>query len=131
MAVYVNEMVAGTVSCRVETRVDGRRRLHIAVLAVLAAYRNFGLGSALVRRVLRAAREDTKSGSPIVEAFLHVQVGNDDALRFYASLGFERAPGVFPAHYVGVEPNDALLLRKWLGAEGSAVAWSIKSPTEE
>jgi GNAT superfamily N-acetyltransferase len=79
---------------------------------VLAPYRSQGLGTALVRSALRAAlhpatpptptapahapatRASLKPAEPrkpINRALVHVQVGNDEARRFYERLGFKEA----------------------------------------
>ena len=95
-------------------RDDGKKRLHVMILGVLAAYRGLGIAAALLRRVLRSCMED----SDVVEAYLHVQVGNDAALSFYEHMGFERCPYPIEDYYVGVEERRAVRMRRWL-ADGA------------
>ena len=79
---------------------------------MLAPYRSQGLGTALVKNALRAAlhpstpptpkpaahapatRSSVKPVEPrkaINRALVHVQVGNEEAKRFYERLGFKEA----------------------------------------
>lgn len=91
---YVCDVLVGAVCCRREVprTADGAddicgAKLYIMTLGVLAPYRECGVGSALLRHVI-----DVLLLSPWVEGtcevFLHVQVGNDDALSFYQGHGF-------------------------------------------
>ena len=82
----------------------------VADLSVLAPYRSLGLGRALLIHALKEALHPTpppppvpSTGKPTTRAQLvpapprkpvkralaHVQVGNDDAKRFYERLGFK------------------------------------------
>lgn len=58
--------------------------LYIASLAVKEDSRRKGIGSALVREILRAGGEAGVSG-----VWLHVRVSNGAAREFYKKLGFE------------------------------------------
>lgn len=49
----------------------------------------------------------------IHEATLHVQVNNDDAVRFYKKFGFEVGETVLN-YYKRIDPPDAFLLTKKL-----------------
>lgn len=87
-------------------------RADSADISVLAPYRSQGLGSALVTSALRAALHPTtpppptppstgvatraaltpaKPRQPINRALVHVQVGNDEARKFYERLGFKES----------------------------------------
>lgn len=78
--------------------------------SVLAPYRSFGLGRALLSNALSSALHPTAPPPPVPSstqtntrsslvavpprkkinrAMAHVQVGNDDAKRFYEGLGFK------------------------------------------
>ncbi len=105
-------------------------RLPSADPSVLAPYRSQGLGTALVRHALRAALHPTAPPPPappatgtatraqltqapprkvINRAVVHVQVGNDEAKRFYERLGF-KDDKVVDNYYARMEPRAAWLL---------------------
>jgi len=77
--------------------------LHINTLAVDWPLRRRGLGSALVRYVIEAARLDG-----VDRATLEVRRSNTPALRLYEQLGF-RVEAVRPKYYREPE-EDALIL---------------------
>ncbi len=62
-----------------------------------------------------------KAGADISEVYLHVHVGNDDAVRFYEKLGFTRGEKLV-GYYTRrqVEPPDAYILS--LKVDNSAAA---------
>jgi len=47
--------------------------------------------------------------SEITRVFLHVQEGNDDALRFYTKAGFE-SEGVVEGYFPALAPSNATLM---------------------
>lgn len=105
--------LVGGISCRLENTLDGPI-LYIITLGVLAPYRNLGLGSQLLTRCL----DRVCSWLPEVrEAKLHVQVNNDDAIRFYEKHGFRIVERI-ENYYIKVEPRDAVLLQKRLSTGG-------------
>ena len=68
-------------------------------------------GTRLLERTLAKAAEDPN----IVEAYLHVQTSNDEAIRFYAKFGFsiaETVPGYYQKYRL--QPPDAHILSKRL-----------------
>lgn len=70
-------------------------------------------GSQLLHRTLKAAQEDPN----IVEAYLHVQTSNEEAIRFYQRAGFvvaETLTGYYRKNRL--QPPDAYVLRKRLVA---------------
>jgi ribosomal protein S18 acetylase RimI-like enzyme len=81
-------------------------KLYVQVLAVLAAYRSYGVGSALMKDVIEAA----KKHAHIDELFLHVWVLNVDAIRFYERLGFSKTETV-KNYYRRIESPDAVVMR--------------------
>ena len=105
----------GGVACRLEkdAKVDGPI-LYIITLGVLAPWRNAGLGSALLERVLRTVREALPE---VVLARLHVQINNSEARDFYAKLGFS-CLGVSKLYYKRLEPPDAWVLARPFTDEG-------------
>ncbi len=44
-AAFYNDIFVGVVGCQVETAADGSKKLYIMALAVLAAYRGYGVGA--------------------------------------------------------------------------------------
>jgi len=77
--------------------------IHIANLAVHPEYRNNGLGTALIMRLI-------KEDSELQGAFLEVRQSNIDAIKLYEKLGFERI-GIHEKYYF-TENEDAILMRK-------------------
>jgi hypothetical protein len=83
------------------------KRLYIMTLGVLAAYRNHSIGSNLLHQLL----EDMKQYPAIVEIYLHVQVNNDEALKFYKKFNFE-VIGKIENYYQRIQPRDGWILKK-------------------
>eukprot|EP00803_Ostreobium_quekettii_P002397 evm.model.scf_415.4 EVM.evm.TU.scf_415.4 scf_415:33009-35814(-) len=106
---YHNGVAVGGIACRLERQEDGLCRLYIMTLGVLAPYRGMGVGSRLLERVLWTCSSDPN----IVDAFLHVQVNNDDAIKFYENFGFVVKERVW-GYYRRLEPPDAVILVKSL-----------------
>lgn len=104
-----SKRIVGGISCRLENTVNGPI-LYIITLGVLSPYRSMGLGSMLLNRCL----DMVQLCLPEVHvAKLHVQVGNDDAIRFYEKHGFEIVERI-ENYYVRVEPRHAVVLQKSL-----------------
>lgn len=74
-------------------------------LGVLAAYRQLGLGSAILRAILQDARA---RGTAAIG--LHVHVSNTGARAFYEHRGFH-VHGTVHNYYRRISPNAALLLQ--------------------
>ncbi|CAK9780144.1 hypothetical protein CC85DRAFT_285427 [Cutaneotrichosporon oleaginosum] len=133
--VYYADIPVGACCCSLENVApkQGEPTLAILTLAVLAPYRSQGLGSALVRHALRAALHPTVPPPPtppasgtatrgqlkqapprvvINRATVHVQVGNEDAKRFYERLGFKEDKVVdnYYKNFQRMEPKAAWLL---------------------
>lgn len=97
-------------------------RVYIMTLAVLAAYRGRGIGSEMLRTVLEYCnRRPTYRGDGEVdrlvvvsEIFLHVQICNHDAIRFYTErFDFEQGEMV-ENYYRRINPPHCFLLSKKL-----------------
>jgi ribosomal protein S18 acetylase RimI-like enzyme len=71
---------------------------------VLPAYRERGIGGQLLRYILKAALESPDAAG-VREVYLHVQVGNDDALSFYIHHGFN-VKGRLWNYYRKIQPAD-------------------------
>lgn len=98
-----------------------RVRLYVMTIAVLALYRRMGIGRMMMQRVLdnceRVNADPCAYGYRIESVYLNVQVGNDEALRFYESFGFQ-VRQVLEGYYTNVEPRDAYMLEKELKPAG-------------
>ncbi len=65
------------------------------------------IASVLLDHVLQAAEKNPK----VKEIYLHVQVNNEGARRFYREKGFTEGE-IIPNYYKKVEPADCYVLRK-------------------
>eukprot|EP00978_Attheya_sp_CCMP212_P029157 scaffold102809_cov54-Attheya_sp.AAC.1 len=91
-------------------------------LGVLAAYRGRGIGSKLIQSVLDHVEQhnhDDEKGehgplSLVDEIVLHVQISNDDAIKFYTErFDFEQGPMV-ENYYRRIDPPHCYILKKKL-----------------
>lgn len=85
-------------------------------LGVLAAYRNHGIGSNLVKSVLDYFESEKDKGkmAMVDEITLHVQTSNEDAMKFYGEkFGFEKGELV-ENYYKRIDPPHCYILRKKL-----------------
>ncbi|THH19951.1 hypothetical protein EW146_g1302 [Bondarzewia mesenterica] len=108
--VYYNDVPVGTICCRFENK-DAATELYLMTMGVLAPYRSLGIGSQCLELVLQAAAAHTKP--KITRIYLHVQVSNDDAKRFYERHGFKEI-SVDEHYYKKITPSGAWLLEKVL-----------------
>lgn len=124
---YYNELLVGSVCCRKEKYVakrgpDGsavepddpanaqKASLYIMTLGVLAPYREHGIGKQLITHVFDLV-EMSPLCADVVDIYLHVQEGNDDALRFYRGYGFEVTEKLV-GYYKRISPADCFIVRK-------------------
>ncbi|KAI0780043.1 acyl-CoA N-acyltransferase [Fomes fomentarius] len=106
--IYYNDIPIGTMCCRLEVKDDGAK-LYLMTLGVLAPYRSRGVGSQSLQHLIDAATAHAKP--KITAIYLHVQVSNGDAKRFYERHGFKEI-GVFENYYKKIEPHDASILQR-------------------
>ena len=78
-------------------------------LGVLAPYRRLGIGSALLHHILDVCNKDDR----VKQVYLHMQVNNEDAIKFYQTNGFTIATTI-EKYYKNIEPADAHILQKAL-----------------
>lgn len=136
-AVYYNDIPVGTMCCRLEEK-DGQAKLYLMTLAVLAVshshiaisrsrcpslsisqpYRSRGIGSQSLQHLIDAAVAHTKP--KITAIYLHVQVSNDDAKKFYERHGFQQT-GLFENYYKKITPHDAWILQRDIEAKAVEV----------
>ena len=91
---------------------------YIAAIAVDARARRSKHGEKLVREVARRAQS---AGARAVR--VHVHVANEDALSFYAALGFRRVK-VCERYYPRLRPPDAALMEMQVGGENKSESGS-------
>ncbi|KAH9935302.1 acyl-CoA N-acyltransferase [Fomitopsis serialis] len=104
--IYYNDIPVGTICCRMET-VEGKTRLYLMTMGVLAPYRSRGLGSYALQHVLKAAAAQTKPR--IADIHLHVQVSNHEA------------KNIFEGYYKKIVPHDAWVLEREIEAPSVTV----------
>jgi ribosomal protein S18 acetylase RimI-like enzyme len=82
-------------------------------LGVLAAYRGRGIGTQLIQSVLdHVAEHNQQPHNQIDQVALHVQISNQDAIRFYTTrFGFVQGEMV-ENYYRRIEPPHCYLLYK-------------------
>lgn len=129
---YYNELLVGAVCCRKENCASNKAfgkaipqsstnspdtgnpssmsSLYIMTLGVLAPYRERGIGKQLITHVLDLVRA-SPACADVVDIYLHVQEGNDEALRFYEGYGFE-VKEKLGGYYKRIEPSDCYIVRK-------------------
>jgi len=105
---FYNDIVVGAVCCRID-KLDNARRLYIMTLGCLARYRRYGIGTEMLKHVLKICEDDGKFDS----VYLHVQVSNEGAIGFYRKFGFEIIE-TKTQYYKRIEPADAYVLQKTL-----------------
>ena len=80
--------------------------MYIITLGVLSPYRNLGLGTLLLQKSISILRDCVPEVSSV---HLHVQINNEDAIRFYEKSGFKIAKTI-KDYYIKIQPRDAVLL---------------------
>lgn len=106
---YVDGFPIAAVCARLEPieGMEGKFKMYIMTINVLAAYRRRGVASTLLTHILKEAAKDAN----IEAIFLHVQTSNDEAKGFYLAHGFIEE-SVIENYYTRVEPTSAFLLKK-------------------
>ena len=112
-----NEL-AGAIAVRLEKhpKSPDKARMYRMTPGVYAPHRARGIGSRLLMNSLNEASEDEN----IVDAYLHVQTNNEEAIKFYCDptgkFAFEKGE-VIEKYYKRIEPDSAVVLRlemkKW------------------
>ncbi|KAI0305762.1 acyl-CoA N-acyltransferase [Multifurca ochricompacta] len=106
--IYYNDIPIGTICCRIETK-DDANHLYLLTMGILAPYRSLGMGSYSMDVILQAAAAHTKP--KINRIYLHVQVSNDGAKRFYERHGFKEN-GIDESYYKKIKPSGAWILER-------------------
>ncbi|KAI0785620.1 acyl-CoA N-acyltransferase [Abortiporus biennis] len=111
--VYYNDVPVGTICCRLET-IGEETKLYLMTMGVLAPYRSRGLGSQSLQEIITAAAARLKP--KITSIYLHVQVSNTDAKKFYEKHGFKEV-SVQENYYKKLIPHDAWILERAILSE--------------
>ncbi|RIB17934.1 acyl-CoA N-acyltransferase [Gigaspora rosea] len=109
---YFNDICVGAVCCRKEpipSTSPKQAKLYIMTLGVLAPYRNLGLGTSLLKHILHHATSGVPATPKFTEIYLHVQISNEEALKFYKKYDFEIV-GTVEGYYKKISPSDAYVL---------------------
>ena len=117
--VYYKDIFVGVVACRLEPAPEGGagKQLYVMVLAVLAPYRDRGLGSLLLQQVLGAVDGGRVKGAEDVrEVYCHVWEENKGAQRLYERFGFVADKERVMNYYKRLENPHAVTLRRAVGA---------------
>lgn len=107
--IYYNDVPVGNICCRLENK-----DLYLMTMGVLAPYRSKQLGSQALKCVIKAAASHSKP--KIRRIYLHVQVSNTDAKRFYERHGFKEV-GIKEDYYKKIMPRDAWILERIIESE--------------
>lgn len=100
---YDGESLVGALVCRAEDN-----RVYILTLAVVATYRELGIGTKLLELGTGAAKENSSKF-----IYAHVQQGNTDALNLYRKFGFSEKETV-RNYYRRLKPPHAIVVEKRL-----------------
>eukprot|EP01027_Heterolobosea_sp_BB2_P011359 GEZU01016536.1.p1 GENE.GEZU01016536.1~~GEZU01016536.1.p1 ORF type:complete len:176 (+),score=50.01 GEZU01016536.1:358-885(+) len=108
LAVY-NDTIIGAVCSRIEPKPTGGSKLYIMTLGVLAPYRQLGIGTRLLQRMMDLAKKHPS----IDEIYLHVQTTNTEGIQFYKKHGFAIKEEI-RNYYKRIENPHCYLLEKKL-----------------
>lgn len=111
---YVKKQLVGAVCTRIEETEQGRERLYIMTLAVVPTYRSKGVGTRLIQSILHHCQS---VGIP--EVALHVQISNEDAIRFYVDRFGFRKGNLLENYYHRIDPPHCYELTKILPLSSS------------
>jgi len=108
---YYNDCAVGEVCAKREPFSGDPKekdsKVYIMTLGVLAPYRQLGVGSELLSHVIELCHKD----ATVKQLYVHMQVGNEEGLKFYQSKGFTITETV-TSYYKNIEPADAHILAR-------------------
>jgi N-alpha-acetyltransferase 50 len=91
-----------------------KKRIYIMTLGVLAPYRGMEIGTQLIQSIFDHYEENKENGEykDVVEIALHVQISNEDAIKFYTTrFGFAQGELV-ENYYRRIDPPHCYKLFK-------------------
>ena len=95
---------------------SSKKQIYIMTLGVLAAYRGRQIGTQLIQSVLDYFESHMMDDElkDVVEISLHVQISNEDAIKFYTErFGFEKGE-IIENYYRRIDPPHCYKLSKKL-----------------
>jgi len=95
-------------------------------LGCLAPYRRLGIGTVMLHHVLKVCEQDGNFDN----VFLHVQVNNEGAIKFYEKFGFEIVEQK-QNYYKRIEPADAYVLQKTFRGPRPSINGEISNNNKE
>ena len=107
---YHNGFVIGSICCRIQDE----SKIYIMALGVLPSYRGRNVGTKLVHSIIDYSNSEEARSMGVKEIMLHVQIHNEDAIKFYLRLGFEKVEMV-ENYYKRIDPPHSphcYILRK-------------------
>jgi len=100
-------------------------KIYLMTLSVLAPYRNLGIGAMMIQYLLSGVtRVENANPNRIIKVngiYLHVQEGNEGALRFYSRYGFKEERFI-EKYYRSVLPSGAHVLHIEFPSSSSEVS---------
>ncbi|MCQ2819838.1 MAG: GNAT family N-acetyltransferase [archaeon] len=110
---YINDIIVGAITWKYDYhKTTGTKAVYIMTITVLKNFQRNGIGSQLIKELIRLHRNMKEMES----ICLHVQVGNDLALRFYQKNGFKIVE-TLDNYYTDIEPKSAHFLKYFLHGE--------------
>jgi ribosomal protein S18 acetylase RimI-like enzyme len=105
--VYLDDQAVGAICCRIEPELlqEGKYRVYIMTLGVLAPYRRRRLGHLLLEHIVHQAQLEPT----ITRIYLHVQTLNTPALAFYHGHGFQKV-ALARDYYKNIPNKDAYVV---------------------
>ena len=105
---YLNDVIVGAITCRVDELDGGGKGLYILTLATLEPYRRGQIATQLYEEIYRRAQADKLE---IEKIYLHTPQSNEAAIRFYEKLGFVKGE-LKHDYYNALEDKTAVTIEK-------------------
>ena len=102
---YYNDFIVGAISWKYDL-IENQRAVYIMTITVLEEYKRYGIGTQLLQELINIHKQIKE----IDFIYLHVQINNDLALKFYTRSNFENVKTI-ENYYTDIEPRDAYLLK--------------------
>ena len=98
-------VAVGAIRCAVDNSETGVPKIYIMTLAVLAAYREYGVATMLLEHIAQQAKI-----SGIHQLYVHAWTDNEAAIEWYENRGFEKSLVVKGYYWKMRPPGDAVIL---------------------
>ena len=107
---YLNDIIIGAITCRIDDLEEGGQGLYILTLATLEPYRRGQVATQCYEEVMKKVKED---GLKLKKVYLHTPKSNTAAINFYEKLGFKTGEDI-PDYYMKLEDKTAVVIEKSL-----------------